>query len=524
MQAADPGNAASAPSARFTWKTAAQLAAISLAVSCAGTLGYSYIEGQGTPILEPLAFVAFTVLGAVAFAGAAAGIAAAYGLLCRKREPRSSQGKGDARAKAAATASATATASTRASAKAKAKAAIGAIAPQWSAACIALLTAVMLIFWLPWAVAAFPGIVGFDTYYQIYQCYPEAHPISAILTQFFDDAPIDAYFLDHHPIFDTLLFGAFGMASDALTGNWNLGVAAYTALQAAATACALTASAAYLRKKGCPPAVALVLYAFFCIMPFFPAYALNMGKDSLFSLLYIPYFMMLFDVVLAKGEGAFPKRRTVAWFVLLGVLLCLTKKTGLYVVVPTALIAALLYRKAWKTFLAQVLACLLVMLVVLPGIVFPLLSVAPGGKQEPLGLLFQQTAAYAQRHPAATDERAAIDRVLGYRNLREVYTFGYHDYVKWLFNQDASDEDIAAYLQAWAAMGLRDPEAYLSAFMGVAGCYLAPEATVSIDMGGADRRFYDVKRMFGGEEEAGRVVVSHPECLDGFREALGGSL
>lgn len=494
-------NHADAPATPFTWRIAVQLVAISLAVSYVGVLGYSYIGGQGVPLLEPIPFMVLTIVGATLFAGAAIGIAAAYGRLRRSDALSKVQKPGSVRAKV--------------------NAAISFIAPQWHPARIALLSVVMLLFWLPWAVALFPGAFGFDAYYQIYQCYPESHPISAILTRFFDDALIEAYFLDHHPIFDTLLFGAFGMASDALTGNWNLGIAVYVALQAAATACTLTASTAYLRAKGCPAAVALALYVFFCIIPFFPAYAFNMGKDSLFSLLYVPYFMMLFEIVRAQGGVALSKKRTAVLFVVLGILLCLTKKTGVYIVVPTALVAAVLYRRSWRPLLVQAIACLLVMFIILPSVVFPLLNVAPGGKQEPLGLLFQQTAAYAQKHPASSEEKAAIDKVLGYRNLREVYVFGYHDHVKWLFNQEATAADIGAYIKAWAAMGMRDPEAYLSAFMGVAGQYVAPEATINIDMGGTDRFFNDAKRYFGDEEAPGRLMVSYPECLDGYREAMG---
>jgi len=62
-------------------------------------------------------------------------------------------------------------------------------------------------------------------------------------------------------------------------------------------------------------------------------------------------------------------------------------------------------RPARHTFLAQALASLLAIAVVLPLIVFPLLNIQQGGRQEILGPLFQQTARYIVEHPdEVTDE------------------------------------------------------------------------------------------------------------------------
>lgn len=481
------------------------LALLSIGVALVGVVGYAYVSSEGYPTDPQAQLAALTLLGAIVFALVAIGVDHAYGRLAGARAPREADVAPACR-----------------SAWEKGGWVAARLAPRWSAKGIAASSAVMLLLWSPWLVASFPGVTDFDLYYQIYQCYPEAHPLSVILTGFFDDAPIDAYFLDHHPLFDTLLFGAFGFASDSLTGSWNAGVFAYVLLQSVATAGALTASLAYLRHRGCPAGIALVGYAFFCLAPFVPASAFDMGKDSLFSLVYLPYFVLLFELVRTKG-ACFGSRRVVVSFVLLGVLLCLTKKTGLYVVVPTALVALACFRAWWKPLLAQVLACALTMLVILPHLVFPLLNVAPGGKQEALGILLQQTAAYAQRHPSlyTPEERAAIDAVVDYQALRQVYTFGFHDYPKWLFNQEATDEQLLAYLKAWATCGMRDPETYLSALMGVAGRYVAPCATLNLDLGGTDRYFNDTARYFSGDQELGRPMVVYPAELAPLRDAMG---
>lgn len=418
--------------------------------------------------------------------------------------------------------------------------------PSWSPRSIALFSLVMALFWLPWLIANYPGGTYWDTYYQIFQCYPENHPIAIIpYEECYDNTLTDAYLCDHHPIFDTLIYGAFGMASDALTGNWMAGVFAFVCLQGAAHVVAFTSSVAYLRERRCPVVLCFGAYVFLCVMPFVSTWALCMVKDSLFGLFYIPYSIMLFEAVRTRGSSL-ARPRAIVLFALVGVLLCLTKKTGLYVVVPTALIAAVVYGMrgrgrrsaagemcaagaAGETheppfrlmrlthsgalgFLVQAAVSLTVMLVVLPYAVFPLLNVEPGGKQEVLGPLFQQTARYVVEYAdeVTEEERAAIDAVLEYDNLAEQYTFDFQDEVKYRFRIDATSEDIANYLRVWAAQGLRHPESYVAATMAIAGFYVAPTSFANI-------RMVTVDTHMGADN---RYMLYNPDELDWLRNGM----
>ncbi len=218
---------------------------------------------------------------------------------------------------------------------------------------------------------------------------------------------------------------------------------------------------------------------------------------------------MLCEVVRTRG-AALGRARMVAAFVALGVLLCLTKKTGLYVVAPTALLGLLLYRRWWRPFALQAAACMATMALVLPLVVFPLLNVAPGGKQETLGPLFQQTAAYAAAYPddVTDEERATINVVLEHDELAEQYVWSCHDDVKYSIKLSATDQNIRDYIYVWAAQGLRHPDAYLGALMGVAGSYLAPVQALNIRTTTCDT---DID---------GVPVLYNPPELDWLREGL----
>lgn len=519
------------------------LAAISVVVGVCGVLGVSYVAGQGWRSFDALTTVLLCV--------AASALAAVIIIACERGFARISL---DARPHPR----------------------LSRLTPSWSWRSVAVFSVIMALFWLPWLIANYPGGTYWDTYYQIFQCYPENHPIAVIpYAECYDNTLTDAYLCDHHPIVDTLIYGAFGMASDALTGNWMAGVFAFVCLQGALTIVAFTASVAYLRERSCPVPLCFFAYAFLCVMPFISTWALCMVKDSLFGLFYVPYMMMLFEAVRTRGESL-RDSRTVALFALVGLALCLTKKTGIYVVVPTALIAALisfarlraarsdrsrvqspacapaakahvpradvpcasrgadgpvaeahspriLHRhrervarprghEPWKGYVTQALLCVVVMMVIFPLLVFPLLNVAPGGKQEVLGTLFQQTARYVLYYPedVTEEEREAIDALLEYDNLARQYTFNFQDEVKYRYNLDATADEIAAYLEVWAAQGLRHPESYLASLFSIAGYYVAP-------CGAANIRMVTVDTHMGDDD---RYMLWNPDELDWLRLGL----
>ncbi len=475
---------------------------LSALVGAAGALGASYGLGQGSPALDGAATLVVAVAGGALFAIAACLADGAYGRLLRPARPLRSRAGGGRRGG-------------RPLRQRLGRMAAW-LAPEWDRRRLGRCVALMALCWLPWLVANFPGGAYWDTYYQIWQTFPGSHPISIIpFGEHGPDTVTDAYFCDHHPLLDTLIYGAFAQVSQALTGAWQAGSLAFVTLQGGLTALALTAACARLRRWGAPRGAVLAAYGFFCLAPFVSTWALTMVKDSLFSLVYVPYFLLLGEVVRTRGAVLRPgRRRALAWLVGLGVLLCLMKKTGLFVVVPTALVAALAYRQCWRAFALQAASCAAVMALVLPLVVFPLMSVAPGGKQETLGPLLQQTAAYVAAHSGETteQERAAIDAVVPYDELASLYEWSCHDNVKYEFRLDASLGDIASYVGVWAAQGLRHPETYFAAFMGVASGYVAPVQTLNIRSTTCETTIDNV------------LVLYNPDALDPLREGMAGGV
>lgn len=465
------------------------LIVVSFVVAFCGVFGVSYVMGEGYPYFRLWAEVLLTCLSTIVVAIVFLFIEAAFFSKCLSAVRRREEGKGYRL--------------------------LNRLTPQWSLRSIALFAAIMALLWLPWYIANFPGGTYWDTYYQIFQVYPENHPIAVIpWAEIYNKTLTDAWLVDHHPVFTTVVYGAFGWVSDQLTGNWMAGIAAFCIIQGLLHVIAFTAAVAYMRRVGCPPLLNLLSYAFFALAPFISTWALCMVKDSFFGLFYVPYFMLLFEVIRTKG-ACMGRPRNMVLFALCALGLCLTKKTGIFVVVATAVIGIIAFRRhrqACEAFIIQGLLPTVVVMVIFPLLLFPALNIQAGGTQETLGPLFQQTARVLHDYPndVSTEEEAAIRGVLDYDKLAAEYRFDFEDSVKYRYRLEAGTADIIRYLQAYAAMGLRHPDSYFGAFMGLAGFYVAPTAPINIRMVTVDTKM--------GDEQ--RYMLWNPDELDGLRLGL----
>ena len=145
--------------------------------------------------------------------------------------------------------------------------------PVLTAKSVALFAAIMIVFWSPYVVAAFPGQVYNDTVVQMQQVYPGAHPLELrsggnipLDAEHVDSVQersedvqraqgfrtTDAWLVDHHPFALTLFLGGLASASDALFGNWMPALALLMGTCVVAMAAELTFGVAFLRRKGAP--------------------------------------------------------------------------------------------------------------------------------------------------------------------------------------------------------------------------------------------------------------------------------
>lgn len=142
----------------------------------------------------------------------------------------------------------------------------------------------LLVCWMIWIVALYPGAMNWDTFYQIWMTYPENHPIAS-------DWEISNQYLpyalsDHHPLFDTLLYGLFARVSHIVFGSWNIGVFLFIIVQVLCFAALISLALRQLHDLYVPSPVIFVAFVFFAFFPVIPAYCATMLKDQV-----LPFFI-----------------------------------------------------------------------------------------------------------------------------------------------------------------------------------------------------------------------------------------
>lgn len=512
------------------------LVAISLCVAFGGVFGWSYgtSESKGSSSIDPLicfilSLVLTVVVGAIVLACNAGLTKLAYRSLNRDAAQDDQQ-------------------------EGAAPSVLSRLVPQLTLKSVVAFSVIIILFWSPYLVAAFPGTMYNDTAIQMQQVYEEAHPLDlrsggnfkldegAAEKEYGNLADqvkrserfyvTDAWLVDHHPFALTLIYGGIAKASDALFGNWIPGFAALMMFQVIVLAAELAFAVAFLRARGAPLSLCLAALVFFCIVPAVPLASVLIMKDTAFTLCFIPYFLMLCAQVMNPG-ALFQRKRNVALFVVLALLMCLMKKTGLYVVGATALVGlgvSLARMRAQRSsveavstdpakasaaafFLQGALSALL-MFALVPFVVFPALNVTAGSKGEAIGFMFQQTArVYRDYGPDALtpEEKQAVSGVLYTSGLEWDYMPTLVDRVKIRYDLESTNEELMAYLKAYASMALRFPAAYLESFISLDAGYLSPVVPYQVIVNNAG---------WSLDFDDGRQVLPLDEDETGYQQAI----
>lgn len=334
--------------------------------------------------------------------------------------------------------------------------------------------ALLLAGWLPWLILHFPGNVDGDTITQRMQWV-------GLLAQ-----------TDHHPWFDTMVFGWFWDLGSAV-GDDGVGLFVYLLLQEAATAAGLALVLTYLGWLGMARAARWTLTAAAALLPVFMAAPSVMSKDAFAAVFWLPFLVLFVEAVRTRGRVLRDPRMAAAALVLI-VPLILAKRTNVYLVVICAVVLLVIAARGTRPRIALGTgAALVVTNVVWPLLLLPALGVAPSTATDMLTIPVQQTARIVAAHgdEIPAHEREAIDDVLRYDGLADAYVPRRSDSVKGRWDQDATSEEMRAYLEVWFAQLLRYPMTALSATAANTFEYFAPVSPMAFQNSLTLERYID---------------------------------
>lgn len=337
---------------------------------------------------------------------------------------------------------------------------------------IAIATAIILVCWIPWIILQFPTAMNGDTYNQLYQFQTSAPTLYST-----ERVMVDESFVDHHPVFDTLVYGAFLALGDAL-GSQNAGLFAFSLLQCALIAFSLALTCCYLEKLGVPKLFRIISLAFCALFPPLPLWAMTMVKDTTNTCTFIFFCLIVAEAVRTRGQS-FDSKAMVAAYIIVAILCILTKKSGALVVVAATIALMLYVRSRWLALALGLVVPLVVCFALVPATVYPLIGgVAPGGKQEAFGFALQQVVtAINEGDELAEWERDAVSKVLNIEKACKNYKPNIADPVKNSALDDATTADYLAFIPAYLSIGVRNIGPYTASVFQIAGVQITPGRT-----------------------------------------------
>ncbi|MDR2109471.1 MAG: DUF6020 family protein [Coriobacteriales bacterium] len=324
---------------------------------------------------------------------------------------------------------------------------------------------IILIFWLPYFVILFPGNVYSDAFRMIQDVK-------------------DPDFSSWHALFPSLLLNALwdigsGLGSALFksgTAAHNTGIFLIIVLEAALLLAAFLCLLAQMQRLGIKRRGCVITAAFFGLVPLFATFACTVWADAFYLACFALFQIRVVEIYCNRSRIAV---RTLILTVLLALLLSLLRKEGVFVclVSVAALLLAVHSHERLKIVAAK--AALLVCYCAAAAAGLTSTNTPPGStSEEMMSIPMQQTARTLSLYPddVTPEEMATINKVFIWYSdipIAEKYSQWTADNIKG-FGTSVPTEDIVAYLQVWAGMGLRHPDVYLDSLVASSYGYYSP--------------------------------------------------
>lgn len=319
---------------------------------------------------------------------------------------------------------------------------------------------IILACWLPWHFIYYPGIFPWDSKGQIKQTMD-------LLTK-----------SQRHPVLSTFLLSACFQAGSRIK-DYNLGIYFYTALQSCFCAFVFALCLNRIKQLGLNFYFQLISLIFFSIYPIGGFIAVWDMKDTLYAGMTTLFVLQTLSG-LHDPEKYFADKKQLCAYAVVFLLVCLLRRNGIFVALPTT--AALLLfsdipvktKKITALLTGTAVCCFFL----LNQVVFLSLGYAPGPKKEALSIPFQQTARYLKTHPSdiTAEEYRIISRILDIPEIIRDYAPFTAAHTKKTYKIEGDPEEnkkLAAYLKTAVKLFFRHPLTGIQATMANSFGYYA---------------------------------------------------
>lgn len=312
---------------------------------------------------------------------------------------------------------------------------------------------IILLFWLPYIIAKFPGAAMPETLAEMRQYYWNA---------------INNYYPPLHTIALSLT-----MELGNLLGSYTFGFFLNLAVQLGLLLSAFSYGFVLMKRWKTPYRFRLLALAIICIVQFFPMEATVVEKDVPYTACVIFLVLQLYELVRTLHLDGRLSGWQVAGMILAGMGVACNRNEGFYLILASGVgMAVYAYRILWKhnrrkcvSILAAVLAPV-ILFIGYQKVLLPLCGVEDNGLKEALSIPFQQTARCVRDYgyELTEEDEEIIGRVLDYENLAELYDPITSDPVKYTYHAESAKE-LTDYFGVWFRQLLKHPGTAVAATM-----------------------------------------------------------
>lgn len=259
----------------------------------------------------------------------------------------------------------------------------------------------------------------------------------------------EAQLVNHHPVLFTALVAVFVNAGNAV-GSLETGMAAFTlfTMIVFSLCCSYFCSWMYARTNSFPIFIGTVL--FFVLNVVLAQYSITAWKDIYFSSLLLIFVLKIVDLVCSKGEILTSKKYLVTMLAL-SLLIMLFRSNGVFIVIFSFLVLAIVYRNYWKKVAALASICLVLYLVV-SGPLYSCFGVGEKAARETYGVPLQQIAkTIVDDGEISQENQAFLERMFSFEEIKEAYNPLIVDPVKWAdsFDDDYLKDNQLQFIKVW---------------------------------------------------------------------------
>ena len=335
---------------------------------------------------------------------------------------------------------------------------------------------IILICWLPYLIAYYPGILGADQSNQVKQFlgYDIPEWSASNSTKLIDE---NVKITNHHPVLHTIGIGLCAKLGLAI-GNVNFGIFIFTLMQYILLGIALANIINFMKKLKVPYWIKVLSLLLFALSPTIAVCSVQVNKDVIFASLIILYVIRLYELIKSSNNKKLTIKSCIG-IIILSLLVCLFRNNGIYAIVLSLPFVAIIDKLNRKQILISSITVLIIYQLII-SVILPLFKIPNSGVREMLSVPFQQTARYVKEHgdEVTEAEKQIIDKILDYDTLAERYDPLLSDPVKRDYNKNATTEDLINYFKVWFAQFLKHPTTYMQATMNNVYGYFYPETNL----------------------------------------------